>query len=153
MPVIDGFGWMGHMNGTENERWTVVLDINLIVAAYWNQSSASARIIRACLDGRLVPAFTDRMISGLWRILRNIRASQRYLDEIVEPLLELGREAEPMTAPVLSEDPEDQSFLECAAGADADYLITSDRHLLKLSYCGRAAILTPSEFVRRVGLV
>jgi uncharacterized protein len=132
--------------------WIVVLDINLVVAAYWNQSSASARIIRACIQGGLTAAFTDKMISGLWRILRNIKASQRYLDEVVEPLLESGRHTEPMAAPVVSEDPEDQSFLECAVGADADYLISSDRHLLKLGYCGRAVIVTPSEFVRRVGL-
>jgi len=143
---------MGQMDGTEDHRWIVVLDINLVVAAYWNQTSASARIIRACIDGRLVPAFTDKMISGMWRILRNISASQRYLDEVVEPLLELGKDTEPMTAPVVSEDPEDQAFLECAAGADADYLITSDRHLLKLSNSGRTAILTPTEFLRRVGL-
>ena len=47
------------------------------------------------------------------------------------------------------EDPDDQKFLELAAGAQADWLITKDRALLALARCLPALpfhIVTPTEF-------
>ena len=132
------------------EQTTVVLDINLFVAAFWNRGSASARVIHACIEGRLTFVHTDETLKGLRIVLRCIRAPERYMDDVVQKALDAGRRVEGKPAPVISEDPEDQIFLECAVGADADYLITSDRHLLKLRQVGRTKILTPAQFVREV---
>jgi len=46
------------------------------------------------------------------------------------------------------EDREDARFLACALAADADYLITSDNHLLRVGNFGRTSIVKPSVFVR-----
>jgi predicted nucleic acid-binding protein len=39
----------------------VVLDTNLFIATYWNRSTASARIIKACIDGELQAYYTPEM--------------------------------------------------------------------------------------------
>ena len=50
----------------------------------------------------------------------------------------------------IKEDPSDNMFLECAGGGKADYIITSDRHLLALKRFGETEILTPTRFLKLV---
>ena len=45
-------------------------------------------------------------------------------------------------------DPGDDMFLECAARAKADLLITGDKDLLTLVSCKGTRIVTPSEYLR-----
>jgi len=44
-------------------------------------------------------------------------------------------------------DPKDDMFLECAALAGADVLVTGDKDLLSLGSYGAARIITPLEYV------
>jgi len=44
-------------------------------------------------------------------------------------------------------DPKDDMFLECAALANADVLVTGDKDLLSLGGYGRTKIVTPIEYV------
>lgn len=126
----------------------VVLDINLFVAAFWNRGSASARIIDACLRAELIPIYTDEVLRGLSAILRDIKAPASYRENVVDPLFARGIRVEARSAPVKSEDPEDQIFLDCAVGGEVDYLITSDKHLLRLGQVNDIVILTPSQYIR-----
>jgi putative PIN family toxin of toxin-antitoxin system len=47
---------------------------------------------------------------------------------------------------VVEEDPEDNKILESAVNSNADYLITSDRHLLKLENYNGTRIVRPEIF-------
>lgn len=127
----------------------VVLDTNLFVAAYWNRSSSSARIIQKCLHGGLEAVATEEIARELRMIIRTIRAKREYAEQ-VERLLKLATFVQPITVEVKTEDREDQKFLECAAAAQADYLITNDDHLLRLKSVGKTRIVKPSEFTREV---
>jgi predicted nucleic acid-binding protein len=44
-------------------------------------------------------------------------------------------------------DPKDDMFLECAALAGADVLVTGDKDLLSLGTYGSTKIITPLEYV------
>jgi len=125
----------------------VVLDTNLFVAAYWNRSSSSARIIEACLRGELEAVCTEEVVRELRMVIRTIRAKP-YYRERVERFLQTARRVAPATVEVALEDAEDRKFLECAAGAQADYLITSDEHLLKLKHVDGTRIVKPSAFLQ-----
>ena len=127
------------------EALVVVLDTNLFVAAFWNRRSASARIVGACLDGRFTPAYTWRMRTEMDKILRNTRTTTPYR-EMVDRLFDAAMLVEPQPVAARTEDPDDQKFLECAASAGADYIITSDAHLLRLCRTGRTEIVTPVRF-------
>ena len=48
---------------------------------------------------------------------------------------------------VIREDPADDRILECAVAAQADIIVSGDRHLLRLSNYETIAILTPRQFV------
>lgn len=48
-------------------------------------------------------------------------------------------------------DPDDNKILECASAGGVDYLVTQDRHLLDLKEFEGIAILTPEEFLKKMG--
>lgn len=133
-----------------SEKIRVVLDTNLFVAAFWNKRSASWKIILACLAGELQAYYTPEVERELWIIMRNIRANDDYKAivsnfigraELVSPWVQVEER---------TEDPNDQKFLICAASADADYLISSDDHLLTLGTVGRTEIMKPGVFWREI---
>jgi len=45
------------------------------------------------------------------------------------------------------DDPDDSRILECALAAKADFVVSGDRHLLRLRAYGIIPIVTPREFV------
>lgn len=47
---------------------------------------------------------------------------------------------------VIKVDPDDNKILECAVAADADLIVTMDKHLLKLKVFRRIAIVHPKTF-------
>jgi putative PIN family toxin of toxin-antitoxin system len=131
---------------------TVILDTNVFVAAYWARSSASARLLRACLDGRVQAQYSPEVKREVMRTLRTIKVHQSYLrsiDAFWDSAIQI--EAAAVTS-VSAADPDDQKFLEAAAGGGTDYLATNDDHLLSVGYVGRTEILTPGSLARVLGI-
>jgi predicted nucleic acid-binding protein len=48
---------------------------------------------------------------------------------------------------VITEDPSDNRILECAAASGSDYLVSGDKHLLKVGQYQRFKIVPPAEFI------
>jgi putative PIN family toxin of toxin-antitoxin system len=48
---------------------------------------------------------------------------------------------------VIKEDPDDDRVLECAVAVEADYLVSGDRHLLKLGSYEGTPIMTVRQFM------
>jgi len=135
-----------------DNRALVVLDTNVFVAAYWAPNSASARLIQACIDGRIRAAYTNEVKREVVAILSKIRMPESYMF-YVDSFWEAALQVEPLGADDISiDDPDDRKFLEAAAGAEADFLATNDDHLLSVGYVGRTEILTPGSLARLLGL-
>jgi putative PIN family toxin of toxin-antitoxin system len=130
----------------------VVLDTNVFVAAHWNPRSASAAILEAARDGSVTLCESDAVEQETRAVLRAIRAREEFYFQAVELLLEAERVCPHTRLSVVPEDPNDNKLLECAAAAGANYLITSDKHLLRIGRWDDTLIVTPGEFRRRLGL-
>lgn len=61
--------------------------------------------------------------------------------EIVKPKVKLN---------IVKEDKDDNKILECAKEGKVDYIITQDKHLLKLKSFEGIKILKPDEFLKRI---
>jgi predicted nucleic acid-binding protein len=129
----------------------VILDTNVFVAAGFNPTSHSARLIDAVRTGRLRMVWNDATRREIEHILRQIpRLSwERYVDLFREEDRFQG-ETHPEQFDYVP-DPADRKF---AALADATGvpLVTSDEDLLQGRARASTPILTPGEFVRRYGV-
>ena len=47
----------------------------------------------------------------------------------------------------LKDDPDDDKVLECAVGADCNYIVSGDKHLIRLKSFKGIKILSPAEFL------
>ena len=127
----------------------VVLDTNVLVAAHFNPGSASNKILELCQRKKLVLVLTSHILKEFSRILRNISARKSFrkrIDKIISQAILLKR------APrvnVITEDPEDNKFLSCAVAGKADYIISSDKHLLVLKKFRGIKIVKPVQFLSK----
>jgi len=87
------------------------------------------------------------------RVIESLSGKLGHID--LEPILErIVIEAE-MVADYaferpICEDPDDDKFLACAMLSNSDYLVSGDKHLLKLGTFLETAIVTPRQFLDRL---
>ncbi len=126
----------------------MVLDTNVFIAAYFNRKSASARIIDLCLENKHKLIFSPRLRKELRLILKNVRAEREFREKIRSLFVNASKVKPTKKVFTVKEDPEDNKFLECALEGEADYLITSDRHLLELEEFAQTKICKPTQFLK-----
>lgn len=126
----------------------MVLDTNVFIAAYFNRKSASARIIDLCLENKHELIFSSRLRKEVRLILKNVRAKREFQKRIQSLFMNASRVRPTQKIFAVKEDPEDNKFLECALEGKADYLITSDRHLLELGEFAQTKICKPTQFLK-----
>lgn len=134
----------------------LVLDTNIVASGLlWN--GTPAQLLDAAQAGNL-ELFTSRvLLAELTRILQRakfasaIAASGLSLDELVLGYVELTTLVTPTPIPpTVRDDPDDDHVLACAVAADADLIVSGDRHLLRLHTFEGRLIVSPAEALRIV---
>ena len=125
----------------------IVLDTNVLIDGARDEHAASARILQDVLDGVLVAAVSRPLRDEYAQLMHRAVSDPRYHDRIrqfldVAETVRVGR-----TPRVIAEDPEDDKVLATAVAAQAQALISSDRHLLARDPYEGIRIVTPQEFV------
>ena len=125
----------------------VVLDTNVLVAAAYNRSSASRRLIDSCLRGELTAVLSPALREEYQFILARAVRGGRYADEL-RRLLETAEVVEPAETPrVVADDPADDKLVAAALAAGA-VLVSNDRHLLALAGHKGLRVVRPTELAR-----
>ena len=115
---------------------------------------------------------SPRKVIDLWRYEKmTLCLSKPILQEYFKLLARFGLSEKPMGAQfvrlfqtrynqvfvaspppfsVVHEDPQDDKFLGCAVGAEADFIVSGDRHLLKLKEYEGIPIVTPANLLKAV---
>lgn len=127
----------------------VVVDTNVLVSGIFF-SGPPYQILKAWQDDKIQIAVSEDIIKEYRRVIEELSAKFRGID--IEPILELiFVEAE--LVPSLSfesavcEDPDDDKFLACAIVSKSRYIISGDKHLLKIGKYLNATIVTPRYFL------
>jgi putative PIN family toxin of toxin-antitoxin system len=138
----------------------VVLDSNVWVSAFLSGSGFPGEVVNACLRGVVTLAVTEHLLTELERVLEYDRLSkaldERGVLEHARATVALLRETVPAVAGVppkeqwIHGDPDDDWVIQCALTANADYIVSGDRHLLSLGRVGSIEIVTPADFVAGV---
>lgn len=129
----------------------VVLDTNVFVAAGFRAGSHAARVVEGVRAGRLRMAWSEATRGETERVVRRIPPLSW------EEFAGLFRDGERVeVSPSAADgfeivaDAEDRKFAALAEAAGA-VLVTNDAHLLSARAALRAPVLTPREFVERMG--
>ena len=131
----------------------ILIDTNLFVSGLLSSGSSPAKLIerlsskhyQLCLSGPIFREY-QAVIHRFARISKHKR--QKLLGKIRQHALWFSPTEE---LNIIQRDPTDNKFLECAAVAQADFLVTGDDHLLALGSFRQTRILTLSRFNKLLG--
>jgi hypothetical protein len=129
-----------------------VPDVNVFVSLATQKHGHAAQILAR--TGEFLSFTSERILADVLRVLRydRIRRIHKMNDtEIVEIVQKLyKRNAKVpghLEVKIVYEDPDDDLILACALEAEADYIISGDRHLLNLKHYRQIQIVTPAAFL------
>lgn len=126
----------------------VVIDTNIMVASLFGGRSRQlvdlwrTGTLTLCLSDEIRGEYLD-ILTRFTRVRPDVRALVASLEAgenavLVEP-------AERIDA--VGDDPADNAFLECAIAAQAEAIVSTDRHLLDLGVFRGIPILQPGRFL------
>jgi uncharacterized protein len=132
----------------------VVLDTNIVASAtFWR--GKPAHCLEAWTLGKFDLAMSHPILTEYEEVIA--RLATRYPEKTLTDWLPAIRQAchfyAPAKLPSAVSDPDDEMFIECAAAARADYLVTGDKgHLLSLKQAAGVPIVAASDFLRFLGV-
>lgn len=137
----------------------VVLDSSVLVSAFLTPQGASGQILDAAGRQEFRCCLSDEIMAETHRSLRTkvkrIRRYYAYTDEKIDGYVEsLAAQAEVVRdlpdIGVVPLDRKDDVIVATAIKAQADFLVTGDRHLLALGSHGPTEIITPRQLLDRL---
>ncbi len=133
----------------------VVLDTNVVVSGLISPKGAPRKILKLWQTKKINLVVSQKVIDEILDVLKRPKIKRRYqLSEekikrvkkslekdcaIIEPKQKLE---------IIVEDPADDKFLACALQGKAKWIISGDKHLLKLKSFKNIKIVTPREFLK-----
>jgi putative PIN family toxin of toxin-antitoxin system len=136
----------------------VVLDTNVFVSSLLSTQGLPARVLNAWREGKYLLVISPPIIAEIVAVLESPRISKKYFirPEDIEQLVELLK-TDAVVVPghaavtgAVPRDPQDEIFLACALDADADCIVSGDRHLLDLQTYKKIPIFTVKQFAERL---
>ena len=128
----------------------VTLDTNIYVSALVF-GGAGARLLGMARAGMIRIDVSDAILDELVTVLRDDFAWEGYrLHFVRNELARLGNLVIPeKTIDAIKEDPADNRILECALEAGSEFIVTSDKDLLRLGQYGSIRIVKVSQLLER----
>ena len=128
-----------------------VLDTNVLVSALLYQGTPH-RILLAAEQGLYELVISEEMLRELERVLlQKFRLASEETQEAIQMLRAIGTKIEieePET--IVAEDPDDDKFLAAALASGAPFLVSGDKHLLRLRAYTKVQIVTAREFLEQI---
>jgi putative PIN family toxin of toxin-antitoxin system len=126
----------------------VVLDTNILISACWTPDGLEAQTVQMVLGGSITACVSP----AVWAEYRDVLFRDKFVslrDRAERLLLNLETlviRVDPTELVSAASDEDDNRFLECAAAAEATYLITGNlKHYPQ--ECGTAKIVNARQFL------
>lgn len=128
-----------------------VLDTNVLISIALPRSRLQP-LVEAWKRKRFQLLISEEIFEEYLRVLTysKFRLSTEDIRQILERELRPYAEWVGVTHPVdlIREDPSDNKFLACGREGRADWIVTGDRHLLRLKRFEAVQIGTPAQFLK-----
>ncbi len=135
---------------------TVCIDTNVVLGMF-GRAAPLLPLRQALLAGRLQWALSTEIMLEYEEIAAHEMGAGavdrlfRFIKLVDETRGVIRYISPPFRFRVVSPDPDDDKFADCAIAAEADFIITEDRHFKAMIGSGyKPQPLTPEEFLARV---
>ena len=134
----------------------VVLDANVWVSALlWGGKPAA--VIKAAEDGKISIVTSEEIVGEISQVLTYPKLSKIYQaenlrhEDLIEAVLKIAKFVKVTKKfNVVLEHSADDKFIDCALAAGADYIVSGDKHLLKIVSYKKTQILSVNEFLQLI---
>lgn len=135
----------------------VVLDTNIFVSGILNSKGAPGQALKAWQENKFVLTTSKPIIKEIKQVLNSAKIQEFLIKHkvvkedlndffstlsfnalVVKPSFKLD---------IIKEDPADNKFLECALMVKAEYIVSGDKHLLKLKMYENIKIISAYELI------
>ncbi|MEK7376608.1 MAG: putative toxin-antitoxin system toxin component, PIN family [Candidatus Margulisiibacteriota bacterium] len=133
----------------------LVIDTNVFISGLLN-SPKCRRIIEKLQNSSFLLITSSDILEELINVLGRPKFRKVISRETIDKLIISIESQAILVRPsrkinIIKEDPDDNRFIEAALEGKADFIISGDRHLLKLGKFKNISILTPNEFLLLIG--
>ena len=132
----------------------VVLDANVFVSAALSANGIPAKILTAWRAEQFQLVISKAILEEIDRVLHypKILKRHQWREERIRLFIEDLAHLAVLTPgerklTVITEDPSDNPYLECATEGEAEYIVSGDQHLIELEVYQNIRILTPRAFL------
>lgn len=126
----------------------IVVDTNVLVSSFFG--GKPREVMELWRDGQFVLCLSDEIVAEYLEVLARFEHAKQEAQEFLAMVSEgegvayvLPRER----LRVVVADPEDNKFLECAVTAEAELIVSGDRHLLGLGEFRGIVIVDPAALL------
>jgi len=125
----------------------VVFDTNVLISATLWEGSVAQKFLFKCIKENIQIFSSQKIIEEYKEILaRDFDYIEYEIGEILEKVLQFVTLVTPIKKiDIVKEDADDNKIIECAVESDAEYIISYDKHLLKLKVYLGIKIIRPEE--------
>ncbi len=142
------------MPSSKKPALKVVLDANVWVSALlWG--GKPAEIVKAAEDDKIDIIASEEIVREISRVLsypkldKVYKAEGLHHEQLIEAVLKIVKFVKvTKKVKVVLEHPADDKFIECALAAGASYIVSGDKHLLKIVRYRKTQILSVNKFLQ-----
>ena len=127
----------------------VVVDSNIFISAF-HFGGNPERILTLANHGVIKLFISEFILDEVKRILLDkFNWSKQQVQKFaIKPMLEIATLIEPdINLDVIPEDEDDNHIISCAVSAKADFLVSGDKHILRLKKYKTIKIVNSSDFL------
>ena len=128
----------------------IVLDTNVFISGIFWEGNFCSKIIDKWRKGIFQLVSSPKLVEELVETLRSFKISmpEEMIQEWKNLIIETSIMVDPIVAvKAVKDDPEDDKFVEAAVYGEADFIVSQDKHLLKLKEYNKIKILKPEEAI------
>jgi hypothetical protein len=125
----------------------------MVSSTYW--AGAPDKVIKLVEDNEIEMVLSEKIIEEYIKVLeydeikKKVKEKNLKMRRTVEKIVSISEIINPQDKiQAVKEDPDDDKFLECALEGKAEYLVSRDKHLLKLRSYKGIKIIKPEEFLK-----
>ena len=125
----------------------MVFDTNVLISATLWDNSVAQKFLFKCIKENVQIFSSQEIIEEYKEILaRDFDYNEQEIGEILERVLQFLTPVTPSNkVDIVKEDADDNKIIECAVESDSEYIISYDKHLLKLKEFQGIKIVRPEE--------